>query len=538
MPLGFLIAILAALGFRQLASSPAHDAHDENGIPGGHTRYDRHAFAIICGTIAAILVWLYVRTETLDTLTSQEKHIRLGSLEWSLGSLVLGSLFLLGWLYLFRYREQQGNPEENPAREDIDTRDVRNVLGELPAWSISGTLRGPADRGSGKASRSSRQAAQGGGGQQNSKAKRVWRRREIGSQALWREPGLVWIAWTTTPTQRCDGWGAESPDALSAGPLKSRLETIWSWNSALWPVLVLLAILASQAILLLPPAATATSYSHRFFPGDPMIRAVQATVGDHLMGDGPPPSGNTSPSTVPGRANAFTPETNMPYKIAFFGAYDAMLQAKYISSWNAEAKPHTPVPLPPGGNFIPSFNNAALARLYGIRYLLTVRSSQGNTEAPYGTYRVLVEPSFTIYEVPDAHRFTLVSSDLKDVVHIAEQGSAIYGKVTSWRWVSDNHLTITAASSSPSELLARVADVPGWHASVNGHAVPVKRAAGIMLAIPLPAGKSTIDLTYWPAAFTAGIIVAILAMVIILALAVISIQAYRVKLRHASARSA
>ena len=178
---------------------------------------------------------------------------------------------------------------------------------------------------------------------------------------------------------------------------------------------------------------------------------------------------------------------------------------------------------------MPSFPNAALARLYGVRYLLTVRDSQGKTEAPSGADRVLAEPGFTLYEVPGAHRFTLVEPDLNDVVYNAEQDSSIYGRVTSWKWTSDNHLVVMAASNRRSELLARITDVPGWHASVNGHAVPVERAAGTMLAIPLPAGKDTVDLTYWPAALTAGIIAAILAIMVIVTLVIIGIRSYRSK---------
>jgi len=65
----------------------------------------------------------------------------------------------------------------------------------MTALSNESSVRGPADRGSGKASRSSSQVEQGGGGR------------------------ACWIAWTTAPTQLYDGWGTESPDALSAGPL-------------------------------------------------------------------------------------------------------------------------------------------------------------------------------------------------------------------------------------------------------------------------------------------------------------------------------
>ncbi|MCL4434806.1 MAG: YfhO family protein [Actinobacteria bacterium] len=487
MPLDFLIAILAALGFTRLIRSPSYArlSAGEDGMLRRHARADSHIFTIICGSIAAVLVWLYVRTEMLGTLISQEKSIRLGSLDWSIGSLALGFIFLLGWLYLFRISQPSYDLEKSPEQAG----------GEQPVeWD-------------------SKQY-------QNNREEILVR----GDMPICNSPGK--------PPARL----RRPSIGTSTGKLFNWNRTSFNWNSTLWPALILpslavLAVLASQIMLLLPPAAEAASYSHRFFPSDPTVQTLKAIVGDHLMGDGPPPPGDVSQRTPisPSRTNAFSPETNMPYGIALFGAYDPMLQAEYISSWNAAAMPRTPVPLPPGGTFMPSFPNAALARLYGVRYLLTVRDSQGKTEAPSGADRVLAEPGFTLYEVPGAHRFTLVEPDLNDVVYNAEQDSSIYGRVTSWKWTSDNHLVVMAASNRRSELLARITDVPGWHASVNGHAVPVERAAGTMLAIPLPAGKDTVDLTYWPAALTAGIIAAILAIMVIVTLVIIGIRSYRSK---------
>ncbi len=480
MPLDFLVAILAALGFTRLIRSPSYAyAHvRENGMLGRHARTDGHIFAITCGSIAALIIWLYVRVEKLGTLTSQEKHIRLGSLDWSIGSLVLGSIFLLGWLYLFRIFQPSNGREKIPERTSSE-QPVKWNSTQFP----HGREKIP----------------------------------ERGDLHIRNSPGQL-------------------PARLRGLLIGAGIRTLFNRNRTLWlalllPSLAVLAALASQIMLLLPPAAGAASYSHRFFPSDPTVQTLKVIVGDHLIGDGPPPPGDTSQreSISSSLTNAFSPETNMPYRISLFGAYDPMLQAEYIYSWNAAATPQTPVPLPTGGNFMPSFPNAALARLYGVKYLLTVRGSQGKTEAPSGSYCVLAEPGFTLYEVPGAHRFTLVEPDLNDVVHNAEQDSTIYGKVTSWKWTSDNHLVVMAASSRRSELLARITDVPGWHASVNGHTVPVERAAGTMLAIPLPAGKDTVDLTYWPTAFTAGIIAAILAIIVIVALAIIGIRSYRSK---------
>jgi uncharacterized membrane protein YfhO len=99
--------------------------------------------------------------------------------------------------------------------------------------------------------------------------------------------------------------------------------------------------------------------------------------------------------------------------------------------------------------------------------------------------------------------------------------------VTSSRWISNNNLQLHVNARKKAALLARMTYVPGWHATINGRGVAVHRAAGTMLSIKLPAGKSTVELTYWPSTFTVGIIAAIIAVVFLMVLAVFFNRGHR-----------
>ncbi len=76
-----------------------------------------------------------------------------------------------------------------------------------------------------------------------------------------------------------------------------------------------------------------------------------------------------------------------------------------------------------------------------------------------------------------------------------------YPTPSSWRVVTDE--------SAPSIVRFRLTDVPGWHASIDGHALALQSwAQGSMLQARVPAGRHVIILDYWPTAFSAGLVVA------------------------------
>ncbi|MHB1783013.1 MAG: YfhO family protein, partial [Acidimicrobiales bacterium] len=73
----------------------------------------------------------------------------------------------------------------------------------------------------------------------------------------------------------------------------------------------------------------------------------------------------------------------------------------------------------------------------------------------------------------------------------------------------------------PSTLVARITDVPGWHATADGAPLAVHRSAGDLVSVVVPAGTTTVVLHYWPARLTDGIALAVAAIVALLAWAVL-----------------
>ena len=65
----------------------------------------------------------------------------------------------------------------------------------------------------------------------------------------------------------------------------------------------------------------------------------------------------------------------------------------------------------------------------------------------------------------------------------------------------------------PTGLRLRLTDVPGWNATIDGRPVPLQNFAGVMLQLKVPAGRHTIELNYWPATFTIGLVLAGCAVV-------------------------
>ena len=55
-------------------------------------------------------------------------------------------------------------------------------------------------------------------------------------------------------------------------------------------------------------------------------------------------------------------------------------------------------------------------------------------------------------------------------------------------------------------------DVPGWHATIDGRPLALHPYDGVMLQARVPGGTHLIELHYWPATFTLGLVVGALAL--------------------------
>ena len=67
-------------------------------------------------------------------------------------------------------------------------------------------------------------------------------------------------------------------------------------------------------------------------------------------------------------------------------------------------------------------------------------------------------------------------------------------------------------SPKPTLLRMRLLNVPGWRATIDGQVVSTAPFAGVMLQVKVPAGDHTVVLTYWPKAFSVGLLLTVVAV--------------------------
>ena len=66
-------------------------------------------------------------------------------------------------------------------------------------------------------------------------------------------------------------------------------------------------------------------------------------------------------------------------------------------------------------------------------------------------------------------------------------------------------------------LRLRLTNVPGWNATIDGRSVAMRPDAQVMLELDVPPGHHVVVVTYWPRAFTWGLVLAALAAVVLTA---------------------
>ncbi len=244
------------------------------------------------------------------------------------------------------------------------------------------------------------------------------------------------------------------------------------------------------------------SYNMSFFPVTPAIAQLKAVVGSGLVGidTGAPSHAETiAPAGI-------YPEANLGYGLAEFAAYDPVTPQAYFPSRDLQLVVE------------PDIDSAAVARRYGIVWILQATGSpryeigpilhptRVHLAPPPGTRYVGSFAGERLYAVPGATRFSLIAKGSGD----SEPVSSIKHPVTnSWSFSID--------ASTPSQLVMRVTDYPGWHASIDGHALPLSLYEGIMLEAQVPAGRYVVHLWYMPKRLVIATWLALTALVALLA---------------------
>lgn len=296
----------------------------------------------------------------------------------------------------------------------------------------------------------------------------------------------------------------ERPDATS-GPSRAR-------RGALGALVVL------QAAALVGSGVSFWSLSSSYFPTTPAVTALQRTVGDALVARG---SCQPLPFTVdPGAETGIRPNANIAYGIRQFAVYEPILPHAYYRSWAAVSGQHFPGYLQRVGVFCPVVTTSAQARVYGVSYVLTAAGQNG----PSGSVRVGTIGGQELYRIPGAAEATLVDrAGTGAKVPTEAPGTPV---VVHHR--DDASWTMKVDASSPKLLRLRLTALPGWHASVDGHSVPLRKwADGALYELSVGPGPHSVVLHYWPPLLSVG-----LGLAVVAALALIAVNAAATRARR------
>jgi hypothetical protein len=198
-------------------------------------------------------------------------------------------------------------------------------------------------------------------------------------------------------------------------------------------------------------------------------------------------------------------EYNAVVGVQELAAYDPMLSRTYFTSWTKlTGHPATDAGTPTASTFCPPISTATLAREYGVGFILTRHGSQ----PPAGTSFVQQVADEDLYRVPDSSKATLMVAGAAPGT--ASQPVAVpLSQPSPSRWVAQT------SASGPGRITFHLTNSPGWHATVDGKPLALEPYHQVMLQAEVPAGRHTIELDYWPRAFTAGLVCAAIGVLVI-----------------------
>jgi Bacterial membrane protein YfhO len=267
------------------------------------------------------------------------------------------------------------------------------------------------------------------------------------------------------------------------------------------PVTLALVLFGVEAAFLLTATPGIWSSSNSFFPVTPAEATLQSEVGQDRVGFA------QCPSIIGMPGLGILAEANSAYGVREAAAYDGIVPRSYFTSYFAAV--HQRVPASTGfGQYCPSMSNAALARHFGVGYVLAAAGAA----PPPGMVPVTTIEGEALYRVPGASVVTVERAgsppDSASATEVPIGGSD----------PSSMHLTVSV--SAPAVMYIHVTDFPGWHGSIDGHSLSLRHWGGTMLAASIPSGHHVIVIRYMPGAFRFGVLLAILTGVaLIVALA-------------------
>ena len=215
---------------------------------------------------------------------------------------------------------------------------------------------------------------------------------------------------------------------------------------------------------------------------------------------------------------------NDVYGVQEFDVYDPMTPESYFRTWHAQTGEM-------GGvqsefKFLPAVQTATVARRYGVQYVLVPTGLPG----PQGSVFDSVVDGYKLYRIPGAALATLTpiarNQAWPNLDALGRPIPVSHSNPAAWELVT--------SSSSPQVLRLHLTDVPGWHATIDGRPLTLHRLSGFMLQARIPPGNHSIQLSYSPATFTVGIVLAGCSAISIVLALFISWIRHRTQARQAA----
>lgn len=190
----------------------------------------------------------------------------------------------------------------------------------------------------------------------------------------------------------------------------------------------------------------------------------------------------------------FYPNINVGYGIAELGMHDPIIPKATFASWpvpNAGQLLHTT------NLFNPSVNSVALARDYGVSYVLMAANMAPAKGMIFVTKIENNNVSLALYFVPESAKVTATKG-----VTVAEIANP-----------SDRSVDVSLVGTASTTVTAHITDSPGWRARIGDQRLVISRGPTNDLLISIPAkdlanGRATLVLSYMPRDLLVGLMLA------------------------------
>ena len=250
-----------------------------------------------------------------------------------------------------------------------------------------------------------------------------------------------------------------------------------------------LGLIACETFFLISAGSATISSSPQGPPMNAAVLEFKQTVGDATVAAGAP--------IACGKLGVLM-NANIFYGIHEFGIYDPMIPTRYTSAW--ETSVHTPAGIHQYSWFCPLVTDASLARMWGVGYVIAPKGQAG----PTGSVFVKNIGDELLYRIPGAGPATVTPlTATRALPPIEAPGRTVpvdQRQSSVWKMTTDE--------PTPVVLRLRLANVPGWHATVDGRDVPLIAYNGIMQELVVPAGRHQIAVSYWPRTIDIGLVMA------------------------------